>query len=482
MSAPPILVVSASPADGKRIAQGDRAGDPPFLFLTWEGFDAGLPPHPSFTALVCERTAELEARTGTMGMFRRAYPNTVLISFGGKGGRNDPTGGAATPFDTHLTAPMSAGNLRAVISRECRHLSVSRRYRQAVEKIRDQAEKLDLLIETAKAANSLLEPDLVMQLLMGRILELVHAESWVLYLQKEEGSDPAFEILQGDRSGGSRSSTLTGETALEARSFLGRSPLLLSDAQSLARRASATGMESIEGRRSIISVPLVSRGKVIGSAELFSGEGPAEDLFGDRELEIVRLLMEPAAVTIENAILFKKLEEQSVTDDLTRLYNSRYMNLCLERELKRANRYNQSLGLIFMDLDGFKSVNDAHGHLSGSQTLAEVGRLLMQSVRDTDIVARYGGDEFTIVMPHTLRPASLQIAERLRRAIEEHSFLTDSGLDVRLTASFGLASFPENGNTREELISQADRAMYGVKERGKNGVEAAPARVAVDCG
>jgi len=129
--------------------------------------------------------------------------------------------------------------------------------------------------------------------------------------------------------------------------------------------------------------------------------------------------------------------------------------------------------VIFLDLDGFKNVNDQHGHLAGSGTLTEVGRILAQGVRESDILARYGGDEFVVVLPETPAAGALVIAERLRRSLEEHHFLQGEGIAARLSASFGVASYPEHALTPEGLIQKADQAMYRVKERDKNGIEVA---------
>jgi len=167
------------------------------------------------------------------------------------------------------------------------------------------------------------------------------------------------------------------------------------------------------------------------------------------------------------------MERLSVTDDLTGLHNVRYLNGFLYREIKRSRRYNLPVSVIFLDLDGFKTVNDRFGHLAGSQTLTEVGQVLRETVREIDMVARYGGDEFVIILPQTGHRGAFVIAERIRNQLAESSYLGDMGIELRLTASLGVASFPDQGRTRDELIHQADAAMYRVKESGKNGVQAA---------
>jgi diguanylate cyclase (GGDEF)-like protein len=158
---------------------------------------------------------------------------------------------------------------------------------------------------------------------------------------------------------------------------------------------------------------------------------------------------------------------------LTKLFNSRYLNLYIGREIKRCKRHGIPLSVIFLDLDGFKGINDQYGHLAGSGTLAEVGTILALAVRESDILARYGGDEFVVVLPETPPSGALVIAERLRKAIEEHNFLTSQGLSAHISASFGIASYPDHALTPEGLIQKADQAMYRVKERDKNGIEVA---------
>ena len=182
------------------------------------------------------------------------------------------------------------------------------------------------------------------------------------------------------------------------------------------------------------------------------------------------------AVALANALLLRRAEELSVTDDLTRLYNARYLHEALRREAKRAIRSGRPLSVLFIDLDGFKSVNDAHDHLHGSRALVEAAAVIRGCARETDIVARFGGDEFAMVLPETGAEGALAVAGRVRERIAAHRFLAAEGYDIRLTVSVGVATLPDIAGSPHDLLVAADRAMYRVKASGKNGIQVATAR------
>ncbi len=184
-------------------------------------------------------------------------------------------------------------------------------------------------------------------------------------------------------------------------------------------------------------------------------------------------LLEPAGFALAHALRVARVEALSVTDDLTQLYNSRYLHEVLRKETKRSARSHAPLSLLFVDLDGFKRINDAHGHLLGSRALVEAAALIRASARETDIVARYGGDEFSLVLPETGADGAMAVANRLRDRIARHVFLADRGPGSRLTASIGVATMPEAADTAEGLLEAADAAMYRVKDEGKNGIHMA---------
>ncbi|MEO7134094.1 MAG: GGDEF domain-containing protein [Vicinamibacterales bacterium] len=187
------------------------------------------------------------------------------------------------------------------------------------------------------------------------------------------------------------------------------------------------------------------------------------------------LMLQGPAQALDNALRLRRSEALSVTDDLTQLYNSRYLNQVLRREAKRASRSGRPLSLLFLDLDGFKGINDTHGHQAGSRALVEAAAVIRRCARETDVVARFGGDEFALILPDTGSEGAAAVGDRVRERLAAHSFLQRNGLNLSLTASVGVATLPDVAASAEELVRAADMAMYQVKESGKNGIRVAQA-------
>jgi diguanylate cyclase (GGDEF)-like protein len=221
-----------------------------------------------------------------------------------------------------------------------------------------------------------------------------------------------------------------------------------------------------EGLRSYVIFPLTSRERAIGVVALGSTRVGA---FGEETLARLQPLADAVAVAFENVRLFQKTREMSITDEVTPLHNFRYFHQALDRELKLVNRYGSTLSLLFVDLDRFKPINDQYGHLRGSRTLREVGFLIRAAVRETDIPARYGGDEFVVILPQTDGASARVLAEKLRRIVEGHTFLQEEGINARLGVSLGVATYPAEANSKEALIRLADKRMYEDKDVRRAG-------------
>ncbi|MDH3213063.1 MAG: diguanylate cyclase [Myxococcales bacterium] len=192
--------------------------------------------------------------------------------------------------------------------------------------------------------------------------------------------------------------------------------------------------------------------------------------FESEEIERVKVIAGHAEMALHNAERYSHAKERAFVDDVTEVYNARYLLKATEREIQRAERYGKDLCVLFLDLDRFKLVNDRHGHLVGSQTLRKLSEVLQQCIRQVDTLARYGGDEFTILLVDTELETGLTIAERIRRTVAETLFEGARGAPIRLTISIGVAVYPGHRWERDALLDVADKAMYRAKSLGRNCV------------
>jgi diguanylate cyclase (GGDEF)-like protein len=192
--------------------------------------------------------------------------------------------------------------------------------------------------------------------------------------------------------------------------------------------------------------------------------------FSKRQQELFEYLTNQAAISIENVGLHETIQRQAVTDELTGLFNHRRFQEVMTIEVERTRRFNQELGLIMLDIDNFKRVNDTYGHLQGDVVLREVARVLRESSREIDEPARYGGEEMAVALPQTGLQGAYEFAERVRQRIEDLQIeLIDGGGTLRVTASFGAASLPHSAKIdKDALVAAADAALYRAKRSGKN--------------
>jgi diguanylate cyclase (GGDEF)-like protein len=191
--------------------------------------------------------------------------------------------------------------------------------------------------------------------------------------------------------------------------------------------------------------------------------------FDEAEIELFDYLARQAAVSVENVGLHEQVQQQAITDDLTGLFNYRRFQEALEAEIERSRRFDQPVGLVLLDLDDFKKINDTRGHQQGDVVLREIAKLLRQYSREIDAPARYGGEELALVLPQTDLEGAYQLAERLREGIEQHEIpLLDGGGTMHVTASIGVAAFPDSATDPKRLLAIADAALYDAKRAGKN--------------
>jgi diguanylate cyclase (GGDEF)-like protein len=313
--------------------------------------------------------------------------------------------------------------------------------------------------ELVRAVDATLEPEKIGDLVLARLAAWVGGASWA--------------IVEADLGGRLSVLSTRGISAAMVPTVLAVANWVLRhERQFWASDLRFDRRVVASARASVAAVPLVCRGRTFGALVAFDRVSATRNPRSmEGVLEAIRSVVESPAVALQNAVMRKRAEALSVTDDLTQLYNSRYLNKVLRQETKRSVRSGRPLSLLFVDLDGFKGINDRYGHLAGSRALVEAADVIRWSARDTDVAARFGGDEFAVVLPDTGAEGALMVARRIRERIAAHTFLADEGINYRLTASVGLATLPEAATTPEELVKAADRAMYHVKDRGKDGIE-----------
>ena len=197
---------------------------------------------------------------------------------------------------------------------------------------------------------------------------------------------------------------------------------------------------------------------------------PGVDQFSEEEIRFLNTLAVGLAIALVNANLYSRTKELSVRDELTQLYNRRHFQEVLPLEIKRAQRFKKPLCLLMIDIDYFKKYNDRYGHLAGDELLKEFVHLIASKIREVDFFARFGGEEFVLVLPNTPKSDGVKVADKLRMIIRDHKFSGNGKNSDRLTVSIGVASYPDDARTMEDLVDVADIALYQAKGAGRDQV------------
>jgi diguanylate cyclase (GGDEF)-like protein len=331
-----------------------------------------------------------------------------------------------------------------------------------------QVQRLALFHEVGKALASTLDLQKVLQTIMEKISEFLHPDTWSLLMLDEKTQELCFEIAVGSGADQLKDVRLKLGEGIAGWVAQHEEPVLVEDVKRDPRFARRVDELTQQDTRSVVCVPIKGRARILGVIELINCLGKGS--FRKEDIPVLKNLADYAAIAIENARYVQRIHELTITDDCTSLYNARHLNFVLDAEIYRSTRYGYEFSVIFMDLDYFKQVNDTHGHLIGSKLLWMIGDIIKADLRMIDYAFRYGGDEFVVLLPQTSKENALTVVRRIKDLLNSKVFFIEEGLNVRVTASFGVASFPTDARTRKDILRMADEAMYLVKHTSRNNI------------
>ncbi len=326
--------------------------------------------------------------------------------------------------------------------------------------------ELSVLYEVAKSLGANLDLNEILGLILSETKRVVNYHTGVIYLWEE-----AEQILMPTAIRSPFSEQLKNIYYPLGEGLIGHvaesgQPEIVYDSKKDRDLRSMPGINQF--LRSLLVIPLSMDQKLIGIVALGKKEPNA---FGPKQMKILSSLGGQAAVAMANAMLYKKIEKLAITDGLTKVYNHRQFYKKIEEEAERSKRYGTTCSLVMLDLDFFKKFNDQYGHRAGDTALCNVAQVLNASTRTIDVVSRYGGEEFAIILPETDSTGAKLVAERIRRAVQDTSFpVTEDQPPVHVTVSVGIATCPQDASDVNELVEYADKALYYSKETGKNKV------------
>jgi diguanylate cyclase (GGDEF)-like protein len=339
---------------------------------------------------------------------------------------------------------------------------------EEIVELKRQVERLSLFHEVGKALFSTLDLQKILQTIMEKISDLLQPDTWSLLMLDEKTNELQFDIAIGDGAEKLKDVRLKVGEGIAGWVAAHGEPVLIEDVTKDDRFNPKFDELTQINTRSVVCVPIKGREQVLGVIELVNCFG--KQSFTRDDIPILKSLADYTAIALENARYVARIHELTITDDCTALYNARHLNFVLDAEIYRSNRYGYEFSVIFLDLDHFKQVNDVHGHLVGSKLLWLIGDIIKNNLRMIDYAFRYGGDEFVVLLPQTSKENALLVVRRIKDLLTSRIFFTEEGLNIKVTASFGLAAFPGDGRTRREILRMADEAMYVVKNSTRNNI------------
>jgi diguanylate cyclase (GGDEF)-like protein len=379
--------------------------------------------------------------------------------------------GPLAPLTEAISARLerSVATLREAVREQEDRLAQVERLRRALEETRRNLESnvqyLRTMAEVSTVIAGTLDPEELYRIIPERVMGKLGLNDFCIMLFSRETGRLVAKSASGTDGGILPGFTLAPGEGIAGKVFTDGEPAWIPDVKTSAEILSHGGQRT--DVRSFLCVPLVSKGKSIGVLML---NHPEPNAFEPDLLPTMRVLASYLAIAIENAEMFGFVKSLAEKDSLTMLYNHGAFHEKLAIELERANRYGRPMAVIMLDLDRFKEINDRYGHTTGDRVLALVADVLGAHLRKTDIAARYGGDEFAVILPETDLSSTAVIAERIAEGISSVRLDVGGESVVSLTASVGYASCGHDSPGRGEILKTADRLMYDSKRRGPGGV------------
>ena len=326
----------------------------------------------------------------------------------------------------------------------------------------------DLLVfhQLARSLTSSFDLDAILRTILVHMERFIEAEMWTLLMLDEGRQELYYALAAGGEEAVLRDLRVKVGEGVAGWVVQHGETLIVPEAENDPRLNEAHPAKA-RNVRSVIAMPLRGRKGVQGVIEILN---PRPDQLTDYTIAFLHILADHAAIAIENAHDVARIQQLTITDDTTGLFNVRHLYEVMRRELVRCAPVGLPLSLAFLDLDRFKLVNDVHGHLVGSELLAHTGKRLQELSRKQDMCFRYGGDEFVVLMPDTDTDDAFVQAAALHRALMETRFRMKNGLELTVSASVGLSTYPIDGTTVHAIIGAADARMYGVKADGRGRV------------
>jgi diguanylate cyclase (GGDEF)-like protein len=324
-----------------------------------------------------------------------------------------------------------------------------------------QLDHLRVFHDVARSLTTSLELEEILGAIMEKMAQFFGPERWSMMMVDEVTNELYYVIAVGQDAESMKGLRIPLGEGVAGWVAATGNPLIVPDVILDPQWSKFAAAHPELGIQSIACIPIRAANKTLGVIQLLNSK---LDLMSEYSISFLRILCDYAAIAIQNAKSVTLIQELTITDDVTGLFNARHLYTLLDEQVA----IGKTFSLMFLDLDRFKSINDTHGHLVGSRLLAEAGSLLKRSIGPDNSAFRYGGDEFVVLFPTLSKAAATSATQIVYQDLQSSRFLEGAGLSLRLTGSFGLATYPEDGNTVPTILRSADTMMYEAKTTRDN--------------